>query len=413
VLRMTALVAIPWCLLHLPPSFGADDSDQKKWSVEELIKRLGSDSFEERETAIRLLTKRKEAVPALRQALQSPDAQIKRSARDILKEIAKAEWAALAKNGQVDLLVERLVHLPEDDDEDIGWQTTLNLVSKLLDLEEKKYGNTGFEVNDKVPFLNTERVDKVAKYFRPAVLDLVKYEHAYQPKRLSGRQILIPKNNGGGLIRAEKVTIEEAIGCNLIVSTGPVRAALAPTALGGALSRSIILAGGNVAVDHAYASVIVCDGDLTIQKGLDNCLIVARGHVKADDLPFGISNCVIMTASTVKLPKQEIGGSAIKEKVANALGIVNFFELTQVGIEVTAAEGGVEVKHVTPNGALARAGLRANDRVSAVDDVNIDGPESLRRVLRRKFALSEPMTLKGQREGQPLKMVVSSLVEFP
>jgi S1-C subfamily serine protease len=80
---------------------------------------------------------------------------------------------------------------------------------------------------------------------------------------------------------------------------------------------------------------------------------------------------------------------------------------------VTPAPGGVQVTKVAEDRPIARGGLRTGDQVLAVDGTKVDSPDSLRRVLRHKHALGEPMTLQVQRDGKPLKLMISPLADSP
>jgi hypothetical protein len=396
-----------------PPGWAADDPADQQRSVAELIEQLGSDRFEEREAATQQLFKHQDAAAALRQALKPPDAEVNKRAAAILKEFDQAELVALVKNGEVDLLIERLVHLPEGADEDAAWQAVLNLVSRLLDREKKDFGKTGFEVDDKAQFLESRHVDRVWKRSRPPILDLGKFERDSQPKRYAGAHVRVPENDRGcRLVRAEEVTLEDGRGSSLIVSSGPVRTKHDP-GLGNGHLTSVIIAGGSVEVDIVHTSVIVCGGDLTIHHGLNGCLVLAQGKVKSEHLPHSMINCVVVSAGTVDLPEDEVGNCIIKAKEPQLLGLVKFFELAAVGVEVTSSKAGVQVKKVTESGPYGRAGLRADDRLLAIDEQKVDSPELFRRVLCRKHALGESLTLHVLRDGKPVAVVVATSIGSP
>ena len=65
------------------PKSGASDVDIKRW-----IGQLGSERFEDREQATQRLSKLgKDALPSLREAIKSPDAEVRRRAQELVEEI--------------------------------------------------------------------------------------------------------------------------------------------------------------------------------------------------------------------------------------------------------------------------------------------------------------------------------------
>jgi hypothetical protein len=70
--------------------------------IDSLINQLGSEQFAEREAADRELTRYGErALPALRKAARSPDAEVRRRVKELLRAIkAKAEAPARGPDGK-------------------------------------------------------------------------------------------------------------------------------------------------------------------------------------------------------------------------------------------------------------------------------------------------------------------------
>src|SRR5438309_910236 len=86
-----------------------EGSQPARSSVENLVKRLGSDVYSEREQATLELLEREEAAPLLRGALSAPDAEVTRRAKSILNEFARRSSSrqltaiqAAAKDRRVD-----------------------------------------------------------------------------------------------------------------------------------------------------------------------------------------------------------------------------------------------------------------------------------------------------------------------
>jgi S1-C subfamily serine protease len=96
----------------------------------------------------------------------------------------------------------------------------------------------------------------------------------------------------------------------------------------------------------------------------------------------------------------------VKEKEANPLGFVKWFDPASVGIVVEAAEGGLRVKHADEGKPFAKAGLRAGDLAVSADGKDITSPDVFRRLLRGKVVMEEELTLEVKRDGQVLKLVV-------
>src|SRR5690348_14490330 len=130
--RIAPLLLLGILPCWLPASFptgisgdAAKASSKKK--NEQWIEDLGSDRFEVRERATRVLIDLEIEPPALRQALKSSDAEVRRRVNLILEtrlqnrtQRGLAKVQVLAREGRIDEMIERLVYWKERDPEDEG-----------------------------------------------------------------------------------------------------------------------------------------------------------------------------------------------------------------------------------------------------------------------------------------------------
>src|SRR6266540_4333440 len=135
-------IVLAACLAGLPsqplPAAG-DKLKPPPEPVEELIRRLGSPQFKEREEATRLLLERKDALPALRKIVEAgTDLELARRAAFILEEVPRRQarrmldrLRALAKAGAVDQCAELLARWPKGREEAACWEVTRDLARKL------------------------------------------------------------------------------------------------------------------------------------------------------------------------------------------------------------------------------------------------------------------------------------------
>jgi len=376
--------------------------------IDELIRQLGSEEFEVREKATRVLMECEQAAPHLRKALQSPDAEVARRAAQILEVFAQRKahhaldrLAALAKAGAVDQAVELLVRRQRWD-EDACWQVMAQLARKLVDLEQQHFDKAGIRTSEDTPFGDFRR-----------------YSAKVRPELVVGPEILV--RDGAYLFRGKQVSTKNATGHSIIVASGPVH-----------LSRfgsSVIFASGSVEVERdgepgmVCNSVIVCDGDfkacyvancLIIARGAvrcsraaGHCLIVAGGGVKCSE---NISNCHIIAGGKADLRKEAalpLMKNTIKENEPNPfVGFVKFFDPAEAGITVEAAEGGVRVREAHEGKPFAQAGLKTGDAVIAIDGAEVASPDSFRRLLRRSLAGEEAVVFKVRRDSKVLEIPV-------
>jgi hypothetical protein len=389
------LLAVGVCatlVLSWPPRSVADEGPPSSREIDKLIAQLGSDSFTAREEATRLLQQRPDAIPVLRRALKSSDGEVARRAGAILEFFDRQEknrplrrLAALAKDGQVDLAVEKLVRHKEWDDEDAALQVLAELAGRLTDLEQKEFGVVSLQPS---PQPGSEM----------PIRDFRRYREKMQPKLLTAPRIS-PRDRLEHVmvLRAEEIQADGHLFDSLVVCSGRVR--------GRMLARTVLFAGDSVEAD-VLNSVIVCDGDFTLRGDLlAGGLIIARGDVHCSSNVIG-SRIIAGGRVYLKGGGQLSSKSKVKENEPNPLGFVTFFDPAKVGIKVEKADGGLRVKEAAKDKPFARAGLHADDLLTAVDGETVKDPEVFRRLLRAKLAVEGEMVLKVRRGEQTLEVRV-------
>jgi hypothetical protein len=396
---VAALLANGWP----PPPSAADDGPPAGAEIDKLIAQLGSASFAVREAATEQLKQREEAIPALRRALKSPDAEVARRAAAILNHLAAKQkkrafdrLVAAAKNGQVDLAVEILVRQKEWDDEDACWQVLFELAGRLTDLEQKEFGTISLQP------------DKPGGPGRELpIRDFRRYRENMHPKIVAGsrlsRRDLREIGPRAALLRAEEIDAGNTLLASFLVSCGPVQ-------VRSVCGQSVIFTGTSVEWegDLAYA-LVVCDGDFKMRGSFKDSLLIARGDVTCFDF---VRNSRIIASGGVHLAREVNAGlilvrdTKVKEKEAKPLGFVTFFDPAQVGIKVAKADGGLRVQEAVRGKPFARAGVRTDDLLVGIDGAAVADPTVFRRLLRAKVAVEGELALKLRRGEQTLELRV-------
>ncbi len=357
--------------------------------IDELIAQLGSQDFSLREAAKRRLMEREDAIPALRRACKSADAEVARRAQDILDALSRngeerdfARLADLAKRGAVDQAIERFVRREKWHDEPACWQVIADLEGKLNDLERKTFGSVSMGPGYKIRV-----TDKDARGF-VSQQDL---------KIVASRPASQEMWKGRAVLRAEEIAKGEEIALSLFALSGNIKVHH--------IDDCAVFAGGSIEADDISNALIVCDGDVTVLYGaLKRSLVIARGTVRCERV---IENARIISCGEVKYKRAEwVVNSKIVEKEAKPLGFVTFFDPAEVGIKVEKADGGARVKEAAQGKRFAAAGLRAGDLITALDGDAVKDAESFRRLLRARLAVDADMVLKVRRGEQTIPLRV-------
>ncbi len=360
---------------------------QRREEINKLIGQLSSDDFRVREEAVRRLKEMDDALPALREAAKSGDAEVAMRAREVIEASRKREAKrevgraiALLKQGKTDQFVERAVRWRDDLDDDC-WKAALEHAQAIADAAGKASGCK----------------------FKP----LPRFGLA-QLNSLPNTDFLMRKR-----LAAESVEVEFHIFDSFVICAGAVRAK-------SNLVRSIVFANGDIKLDDKNwlggigGSIVVCDGDVAVRGPVTGSVVLATGSVSVG---AEVSNSVIVSGGKVKMgevfPGARAQNSLIQEHRRDPLNFIRFFDPAQVGIEVKASPNGLRVERVVAAQPFGRAGICQGDRVLRVDGVSVDSPEAFRRVLRRRLGDANPVLLDVRREDKPLRIEVRGLAEVP
>jgi hypothetical protein len=372
------------------PHCSADPDVLPGTAVDKLIAQLGSDSDAVREAATKQLKQREDAIPALRRALKSSNGEVARGAATILaffaaqEERAVAKLVALGKNGQMDQAVEKLVRRQTLGDEDGCWQVLAELASRLMDLEKEEFGTVSLKPgvpNREVP----------ARDFR-------RYWQVTHPRLVSGSRLsrhdLLPPIL---VVRAEELSTDMPKILSLLAASGHAKTIY--------LESCALLAGDSSEMVDIDSSLIVCDGDLLVKGYIKESLVIARGDITCCDL---VENSRLICGGAVHLRDygKLLETTKVKAQEAKPLGFITFFDPVQVGIKVAKADGGLRVQEAVKDKPFARAGVRAEDLVLALDGAAVTDPEVFRRLLRARVAVEGELAVKLRRGEQTLELRV-------
>jgi hypothetical protein len=350
-------------------------------TTEELVQRLSSKKYRDRDEATRLLLRRRDARASLQKARRSADPEVAKRAAWLLEELAKrsaeeavARLRALAASGTLDGVAELLARWPTGREEVTCWAEARKLVLRLQDLNAKQGGGTS------LPFLTAAK---------PRPLTLVAAE------RVTSRLPGLP-NQQAFLVRAASVDLGRFHTCAVIGCSGPVR--------GREFGWCAVFASGPVDIDGIGACIIVSDADVTLRQG-NKSLVIARGTVTCEGGVY--KDCRFIAGKTVKLNHStRLVDCKVTTHELNPLGFVRFFDPAILGITIEPAKTGMHVKAVAPGKPFAKAGLKAGDIVLAVNACPAKSPEEFRKLLRQSYVCDEDTVLRVDRGGKRLEVRV-------
>jgi hypothetical protein len=378
------------------PSGSAAESSAGK--ITRLIKDLGSDEYTTREAATSELKKIEEAVPALRKAAASGDAEVQRRAAEILegfreRQLARAlrKATTLAKEGRIDEAIERLVLMKRLDDEEPYWDPLMRLAAQLDDTERRSFGKIGIRKDHRLYMLRP--VGAYREYTRKQKLKVVDFPRG------------VLEDTAGSLIRGKDVSLKGETSYCVVAASGNVS--------GADLYFSVIFSNGDVKLDKVYCSIIVCDGNVELGRLLQNSVVIARRVIA---LPRDTGNCVVM-ADEVRSPiNAGVGSTLVDTGNVNPLGVLKFFDPKDLGLAVTRRPYDAEKRivptgllvHVVGEGKLLSTALRPGDVIHAIDGQKAPTPEDFRKLLRKRLAQEElAITFTIERAGKTLEVPVT------
>ena len=292
--------------LVFPIMLGVVAHPSAQEQVNVLIRKLGSKSFAERETATRLLKERLDAVKALKDALQSKDAETRTRAAEILEYLDRAPVRALqtsVKEGRVEDFIKLLSVWPEGKHELDAWAALREFVRVLADLDHKHERGKRQRL-----ILLTEKW----KDYVPATMT------AQEVTELTEADI-----RRSYFVRAGEVDIDvsrakgqNAIQCGAVfVVAGNMRLLTG--------DPQIIIAGGNVELydrSECARTLIVSAGDVVLNASLGDSLVICRGKVQCNGY---LGNVRIIAGKTVTC-KREPQDCRITENESHPFGYVQW-----------------------------------------------------------------------------------------
>jgi hypothetical protein len=295
--------------------------------------------------------------------------------------VALQEAVALARDGEFDQAVERVVRWAEHDPLAEGQRAVYSLAKSLVKARKRQFK---WRRSPGAPYgVN------LAPGWKPH-----DGEHAVgaAPRRFV---IKTQKKLCHFSLRCAGVTVQgvPGTGTGFITATGTVK-----VLRGVRFWACLILSCGSITLEQGLSeAVVVCDGDVSVRGALTDTLIVARGNVT---LPSYVADSVVFAGGTITQ-----GGIALRartgvlrSKDTTGLGVIKFFDPAKVGIEMTADREGVKVKKAHKGKPFAAVVL-AGDVVTAIGGARVGSPEVFRRRLRAALAEGTrtiTLTVRGQ-----------------
>ncbi len=334
---------------------------KRRQQIDQLVQQLDSKYIVKREAARKeLLLLGVEALPALEKVLTGPDTPLRQRAERLVGELraqclARATAQLLGKTDRagVDTFVAYLTAKGGDADA-ADWAALQKAIATLT-------GQAG----------------------RPLKFDL-----EGGPVVPVTRPLTLAR---GKVVAAGAVTCR-SVGNAVVVAGGPVT-------INDNVFGAAIFANGDVYVrGQLVDSLVVCDGDVTVGSDAVRSVILARGAVK-----FGRPFDSVLAAGGAIQRWNKTAQPRVRAQEARLLAW--FFEPARAGVTVTTVQGAVRVEQVTADSALARAGLRKGDTVTAVDGTGVATAEAFRRALRRQWLLGRAL-LRLRRGDATLQLSV-------
>ncbi len=354
-----ALLLVPAVLAAsgMPGAPADRKSGELAESIEKLIEQLGDDSPKVREAATRKLMERDDAVPALKKALESPDAEVKNRAKIIIAAIEnrlRDRGVQQILDKGLDLHIDELVARGKEV-KDEEWQRIVDLTRALAD-------KAGWKPKGQAnPFALEED-------FRTC--ELV-YVDDFKGQTCARKRLL-----------ANRATGPTDVGVSFVVCRGPVQGIRG-------ITWSIVLANGNITKSDTsgslWSSIVFCDGNVDVNL-ISDSLVLATGNVKGGR---NDEHCVVIQGEP------------------NVRKLLNLFNPAEAGLEVADSKTEVKVEKVHENKPFAKAGFQKGDLVLAVGDKEIKGYGDFRKAVRRNFVDKTEPVFKVKRGEQTLELKVS------
>jgi hypothetical protein len=330
--------------------------------IEKLIRNLGSNDFQLREEATKVLTGLDAAEAALKKALKSEEAEVRRRARLILGEIEKRKKDRLlggllerGRNGEIDRFIDLMVEKKDLIDDD-AWRVALNM-SESMRTHAAKVSQA------KVPLF-------------PRYLEL---------ELLTGNNIQ-DKTIGARRVLAESI-LAESLANTTVVCRGPIRSKIW-------IVNSIVLANGNITVKSDAESggsinysIIFCDGEV-FTGVINHSIVIATGDIKTIDQPKDDPHSLVLRNSTTLLKPLKL------------------FDPLQLGVEVEESDRAVIVRKILSGKPFAQGGMKEGDEIITFNNTPIKSSALFRKLVRRESMAGKSAAVEVKRDGKMLKLTV-------
>jgi S1-C subfamily serine protease len=134
---------------------------------------------------------------------------------------------------------------------------------------------------------------------------------------------------------------------------------------------------------------------------ISDSIIICDGSIRAD----AVADSILIATGAINIPGEH-DSSILIQNSRHALGLLKQFDTRQEGVEVVAHKGELAVKNVLAGKPFARAGLRVDDRVTAIDGTALTSAEQFRRAVRQAAAANREVVLTAQRGKRTLRLTV-------
>jgi hypothetical protein len=380
-----AVIVFAVAALAKAPAGATDKQD----SIDRLIQQLGSDDFEAREEASRKLADCDDALPKLRAAAKSEDAEVVWRAKRLVQGITrrlrdkalKELFADLNVEG-IDRFIDRMV-TEKDYATPQRWELAYKFAQEAAARASKLSGRQ-FDA----PTLNLPKMDimKQCPEFRSNDMKL-QVEGIYPAGKIL-RQCLV--------VSSGDCPVTECLDNCVVFVNGDMEGC-------GVIRDSIVFCNGNLGnVTCVRRSMIFCTGKLGASCTHDNSVfdvLAISGVTSAKDN-------VYINLNAIQVVSNE--RNQFIQTDAGPLRLFTLFDPAMMGIELAAADGGSRVASVRAGTPFAKAGFQKGDLILRVDKTTDGSLEAIRKYLRRRVAGDEAL-FKVRRGDKVLELKV----QFP
>ena len=348
------------------------------------LEQLVSDDFDDREVATRALMLLPQAEGLLEAAAKDGDADLKKRAETIVRELTRQRaqrgikrGTLLVSAGNADLLPDIMrTFQPYDPRHQLHGSFVLMIAD--LSTREKAFAKRGeYKPREFVVSLGTK--DSEAWLRTPIPFQ---FRHV----------------RSGYFIRS-------STNLEVLILSGDARA-------GGGFSDTIVFA-DDLNHSRGYHSlkhgIFICNGEVKSRYIDDSIIICDDLEPAAIDLSICIARRSLQYVKRRMNHKVDAGDPVYQRENKNTLhvvppgkrsfGLIRFFEVADVGLTLDAC------KVTKVAGPLAKAGVKPGDVFTHVDGVAVKDAEALRKALRRRYAILGFGAFTLTREGKPLTVV--------